>query len=212
MSNLPWVSTARLRAASNNPAQLADRTYAFDACARNIGLCPHKQNHPLGGWMLILWHQFCCHTDEIRNGYGITFDAIGEKWLHFGATSSPAHKNGSDLEPKQKDFSRGLIFRPSRCLPSEGNKYFFERLNFRPFSWSTTWGENFFEITSLNWFPRREWVREELRQKPKKAPPIPRLMKIVPRQLNSRYRDRYDCAMNSKERAWRRRGDPGAGV
>ena len=25
---------------------------AFDACARNIGLCPHKQNHPLGGWML----------------------------------------------------------------------------------------------------------------------------------------------------------------
>ena len=32
--------------------QLADSTYAFDACARNIGLCPHKQNHPLGGWML----------------------------------------------------------------------------------------------------------------------------------------------------------------
>ena len=32
--------------ASNNPAQLADRTYAFDACARNIGLCPHKQNSP----------------------------------------------------------------------------------------------------------------------------------------------------------------------
>ena len=35
------------------PVQLADRTYAFDACAKNIGLCPHKQNHPLGGWMLI---------------------------------------------------------------------------------------------------------------------------------------------------------------
>ena len=45
-----------LRAASNNPAQLADRTYAFDACARNMGLCPHKQNHPLGGWMLIHIH------------------------------------------------------------------------------------------------------------------------------------------------------------
>ena len=41
--------------ASNNPAQLADRTYAFDACARNIGLCSHKQNHPLGGWMLFLF-------------------------------------------------------------------------------------------------------------------------------------------------------------
>ena len=42
------------------------------------------------GRRLFLWHQFCSHTDEIRNGYGITFDAIDEKWLHFGATSSPA--------------------------------------------------------------------------------------------------------------------------
>ena len=39
---------ARLRAASNSPAQLADRTYAFDACARNRGLCPHVKNHQLG--------------------------------------------------------------------------------------------------------------------------------------------------------------------
>ena len=42
------------------------------------------------GRRLFLWHQFCCHTDEIRNGHGINFDAIDEKWLHFGATSSPA--------------------------------------------------------------------------------------------------------------------------
>ena len=42
------------------------------------------------GRRLFLWHQFCSHTDEIRNGHGINFDAIDEKWLHFGATSSPA--------------------------------------------------------------------------------------------------------------------------
>ena len=34
----------------------------------------------------------------------------------------------------------------------------------------------------------------------------------VPGQLNSRYRDRYDCATTAKERARQRRGDPGAGI
>ena len=33
--------------------QLSDRTYAFDACARNIGLCPHKQSHPPSGWFCL---------------------------------------------------------------------------------------------------------------------------------------------------------------
>ena len=56
---------------------------------------------------LFLWHQFFSHNDEIRNGHGINFDAIDEKWLHFGA--------------KTKKFQRGLIFRLFRCLPSEGN-------------------------------------------------------------------------------------------
>lgn len=28
----------------------------------------------------------------------------------------------------------------------------------------------------------------------------------------SRYRDRYDCATTAKERAWQRRGGPGAGI
>ena len=58
------------------------------------------------------------------------FDAIDEKWLHFGATSSPVQENGSNLEPKQKNFSRGLIFWPSRCLPSEGINIFSSDLIF----------------------------------------------------------------------------------
>ena len=82
------------------------------------------------GRRLFLWHQFCCHTDELQNVYGITFDAIDEKWLHFGATSSPAQENGSNLEPKQKNFSRGLIFRLFRCLPSEGINIFSSDLIF----------------------------------------------------------------------------------
>ena len=37
------------------------------------------------GRRLFLWHQFCSHTDEIRNGHGITFDAATEKQLKIGA-------------------------------------------------------------------------------------------------------------------------------
>ena len=44
---------ARLRAAGNGSTQLSDRTYAFVACARNIGLWPHKQNHPPSGWFCL---------------------------------------------------------------------------------------------------------------------------------------------------------------
>ena len=40
--------------------------------------------------------------------YGINFAAIDEKWLQFGT--------------KTKVFFKGLIFRSSRCLPSEGTE------------------------------------------------------------------------------------------
>ena len=155
------------------------------------------------GRRLFLWHQFCCHTDEFRNGYGITFDAIDEKWLHFGATSSPAQENGSNLEPRQKIFSRGLIFRLFRCLPSEGINIFSSDLIFGlsrdlPLEGrkvSKGHGERIF------------------RQDPKNAPlSFLTLWGYVPGQLNSRYRDRYDCATTAKERARQRRGDPGAGI
>ena len=42
---------------------------------------------------------------------------------------------------REKNFyGKGAVFDHPRCLPIEGRKYFFKRLNFRFFSWSTPWG------------------------------------------------------------------------
>ena len=40
-------------------------------------------------------------------------------------------------------YGKGAVFDHPRCLPIEGRKYFFKRLNFRFFSWSTPWGRKF---------------------------------------------------------------------
>ena len=63
---------ARLRAAGNGSTQLSDRTYAFVACARNIGLWPHKQNHPPSGWSV------CQRLTQGDTGFGIALRAAIE--------------------------------------------------------------------------------------------------------------------------------------
>ena len=45
---------------------------------------------------------------------------------------------------REKNFyCKGAVFDHLRCLPIEGRKNFFKRLNFRFFSWSTPWGRKF---------------------------------------------------------------------
>ena len=87
MNSLYWPVYGRQ---VTTPAQLSDRITRLRVSRGAEGFARIGRTPSFTGGLLFLWHQFCCHTDEIQNGHGITFDAMGEKWLHFGATSSPA--------------------------------------------------------------------------------------------------------------------------
>ena len=62
------------------------------------------------GRRLFLWHQFCCHTDELRNGHGITFDAIDEKMAPFRSHEQSCIGKWLRFGAKTKNFPRGVNF------------------------------------------------------------------------------------------------------
>ena len=84
---------------------------------------------------------------------------------------------------------KDLIFRPSRDLPLEREKVF----------------SGTFKNTPLNLLASGGVPQEH-------PTPSPDKEVITTRQLNNRHRKRYDRATTSKERARRRRGDPGSGI
>ena len=116
-------------------------------------------------------HQFWCHRRKMAPIRSLVYQATG-RWLRFGAKNKKFWekriKTGflcstpwGDLSEiseaihkirvfvlyhlREKNiYGKGAVFDHPRCLPIEGRKiYFFKRLNFRFFSWSTPWGRKF---------------------------------------------------------------------
>ena len=78
---------ALLRAASNNPYAVGRSYYTFDVSARNRGLCPHMKNHPLCGWMIIVYRKpqarpvvpkSLSDKEDIKNSFCYTESAVGQ--------------------------------------------------------------------------------------------------------------------------------------
>ena len=90
------------------------------------------------------------------DGYPLSKKKILSKWFIFGPSRclpdgreifKTIHKNRVFVlyHLREKNiYGKGAVFDHPRCLPIEGRKiYFFKRLNFRFFSWSTPWGRKF---------------------------------------------------------------------
>ena len=145
---------------------------------------------------------------EAGSGYGINFDATKENFprslyfspshdlplegnfkILFGSTHKNGPANSLLSEGLRKNFSGGLIFHRSRELPLEREKVF-----------SGTPKNTHLNLLASEGVPQEHPI------------PSPEKEVISNRQLNNRHRKRYDRATTSKERARRRRGDPGAGT
>ena len=80
-----WVSWARLRAASNKPMQVSDRTNATWRVASNRGLRPSKKNLRLRRG-IIIWSMGKCEKPSAWTGLQYCADCVGWRRVQLART------------------------------------------------------------------------------------------------------------------------------